>query len=857
LVQPALLLIESHLANQNRLGQWNWTLSNDLSQVPIPGLPTYSHSGTFYTCLPAIPLSPTLQTPIKFETIIGTDLTFSWEDPRDLEDSCTAFVLQGLVQERYKYSLLTSKAPSFDPHNHLGTLTSFRSGSPGFELPISGFQEGFHYWKVRLEKELVISGSVVSTLEKETRANVFSICVNKAPNAPVLLSPANDTSFPRCNITTNFVWEEMSAAGFGEDCTGSTLGIRVHLGTDMANLDEKTLEILFTQAESGPQSLIGGMLPNTRYYWQVEAYNSHSSNFSEVFSFITPDTSLTACSGNGECVAGGTCRCNYGWSGTWCEDPIPTESPSPSSGPSQLQAFPVGAVAGGVTGGLLALLVLALVAFVFLRKRVTNGLKKPERNPPDFEPLAFTPPPGYPPLPQEKIVPWYSFEQLLVSNNFAFSYAILDITQSTEIEEICKSLVYIAASRGQATELIKALISKDLREKKESNNLNSNTLFRDNSHASKAFKHFAKIVALPYLFYIFGDLVYEMCESFGNNSEPPEDTRKKSSKSFISDVVVQRFSDRNKSSLLDRGNVEMDPRRMQDEDDDLSNALYLQLRCQKLLVQILRSAQIFPPSFSEVANHLMNEVQEYLGRDDGYRAVAGFLFLRLINPSILFPHYYGLVDSAPDDESLTRQLILITKVMQNLVFSFLFFSIPFFFSFSFKQEFKLKPSTGQWRPFRKQRRAHDRLKQLYRLQLCPFERFLGSNHHRSRESISKFLSSLFSFPPVNSARNEPTEQLIEQTAPAKGTISALSLDPLTEKRGPKKADDPDFFDPQPVPRSVVETSLIVLYNQFQRNRDRVFTALEKYHADDNLKIAINKSNAISSEIGEPIARNLY
>jgi len=656
-----------------RLGTYDWTLSSDLSGVPIPGLPTKSYSGTFHTCIPIVPLAPVLEEPIKFQTIVGDALNFTWNDvaSHELEDSCTPLVDLGIIQENFHYTLLSSRVPSFDSAKVIGTQSSIRSGSTSFHVSDTGFSAGTYYWKVQLEKEVSFEGSVVNTLNKQSRASIFTVCIETPPKAPSLMGPANDTVFPRCNITTNFMWEGMDVDDFGVDCLGNTFGIRIHVGTDMETMNDHTYEILYNQGESGLLSLITGYQPNTRYYWKVEAYNSHSSNFSETFSFVTPDTSIVACSGHGECVSGGTCSCDFGWTGFFCDEEIPTEAPSGTTGPGEIQSFPVGAVAGGVAGSLLALLILALLAFIFLKKRVEDGLKKPERTPPDFPPLAFTPPGGYPPLSQDKIVPWYSFEQLLLVNNFALSFAILDVTQATEIDDICKSLVYIAASHNQSTDLVKSLITKDLKEKKESNNLNSSTLFRDNSHASKAFKFFAKIVALPYLFYIFGDPVYDLCNSFTENKgDTPEPQRKRSTRSSsvgIRDIVITKSSNRNQSALFDQGNFEMDPNRMQDDDDDISNALFLQLKCQKLLVQILRSISIFPPSFAEVAVHLMGEVEQNLSREDGYRSIASFLFLRLINPSILFPYQYGLVDAPPDNEKLTRHLILITKVMQNLV----------------------------------------------------------------------------------------------------------------------------------------------------------------------------------------------
>jgi len=114
------------------------------------------------------------------------------------------------------------------------------------------------------------------------------------------------------------------------------------------------------------------------------------------------------------------------------------------------------------------------------------------------------------------------------------------------------------------------------------------------------------------------------------------------------------------------------------------NAIFLQLKCQKLVVRIYRSLSIFPPQLADILCHLMSEVEQNLDQKSATSSVAAFIFLRLVNPSILFPSQYGLVDNLPKDDNLTRQLILITKVLQNLV-SFLFFSFffCFFFFFSF------------------------------------------------------------------------------------------------------------------------------------------------------------------------------
>jgi len=115
------------------------------------------------------------------------------------------------------------------------------------------------------------------------------------------------------------------------------------------------------------------------------------------------------------------------------------------------------------------------------------------------------------------------------------------------------------------SDFVKDLITKDLNDKKESHTLQSTTLFRDNSHASKSFNFYAKIVGMPYLFYTLGDPIYDMVHIDFSEQEPAQTksrtlTRLKSHGSSIelSEVIIKRNSSQ-QSTFLDVGSFEVDP----------------------------------------------------------------------------------------------------------------------------------------------------------------------------------------------------------------------------------------------------------------------------------------------------------
>ena len=734
----------------------------------------------------------------------------SWSDPHNLNDTCTPYYGMGLMDERYTYSLYSSPTSTFSGSAAYSAF-AYRNGTTSFSYDEIGLAGGLVYWRVEVEKDVLVNSVVTQSLSRTSSSRVFTVCLITPPNAASPLSP-NGTVFERCNITTNFEWSVFPLSGFGTDCSGSTAtyGINILVGTDPSDL-ASLYQVPITDSASGVKS-ISGFQSNTVYYWQIETFNGAFSNFSEIFSFQTPDFSTPACSGHGTCNVQGTCDCDPGYDGGTCGNALPTSSPPDTLGGGG--GTPLGLIIGVVVGAVAVILVLAVFAFFMMRRKLQKGLERPARQPPSFPPLAFVTPPGYPALAAEKIVPWYSFEQLLVVYGFALPFAILDVTQATEIDDVVKSLVYIIESHGQGAAFIKALISKDIKEKKASNTLTSATLFRDNSHASKAFKYYAKIIGLPYLFYIFGDAVYDLCTKDGSGAggagggdsgtisksgsmKKSGSLRRKGDDLELGQVVVRRTST-GQGMLFEEGNFEVDPNKMAEDDDILSNALFLQLKCQKLLVRLFRSSDIFPAEFSDIFVYLMREIEQSLSREDGYNAVAAFIFLRLVNPSILFPNQYGLTDMPPQGDSLTRQLILITKVLQNL-------------------------ANG----------VHFGGKEQH---MAPLNDIIDSN----KDPLRNFLDGV-----ISKAPSETAEDLQKGKMPA--AFNFLS-------KGKASVGDDNFFKALEVPRPTVESSLMLIYNHLHQTKPRALDRLKDYRSSDDVKIMSNKVNAIMDAIGEPIVR---
>jgi len=112
-----------------------------------------------------------------------------------------------------------------------------------------------------------------------------------------------------------------------------------------------------------------------------------------------------------------------------------------------------------------------------------------------------------------------------------------------------------------------------------------------------------------------------------------------------------------------------------DDDDDISSDenigfLKIQLMSQKFFVQINRSDKACPGEIKHICACLQTQLAARYP-DFVYQGIGAFVFLRFYNTAITVPESYGLLPEAPRP-SVRKQLLAVTKVLQNLANGVLF-----------------------------------------------------------------------------------------------------------------------------------------------------------------------------------------
>jgi hypothetical protein len=160
--------------------------------------------------------------------------------------------------------------------------------------------------------------------------------------------------------------------------------------------------------------------------------------------------------------------------------------------------------------------------------------------------------------------------------------------------------------------------------------------------------HYAKMIGLPYLWQTLALPIHELNDMGKGEQE--------STSKYETGEGMQ--------SILQPSSLEVDPNKLDEAADAAINQLQLMLISQKLFSGIIKSVESMPPSLRQMYTHVKQEVERKFV-EHSYKAVAGFLFLRFICPSILAPHVYGLL-SEPPNQACQRYLILLSKTLQNL-----------------------------------------------------------------------------------------------------------------------------------------------------------------------------------------------
>ena len=160
-------------------------------------------------------------------------------------------------------------------------------------------------------------------------------------------------------------------------------------------------------------------------------------------------------------------------------------------------------------------------------------------------------------------------------------------------------------------------------------------IFRGNSLASKIMSFCFKIYGTQYLIQLFQPLLTNL---------------------FSPDHIFKSYE-------VDPSRVECNER----VDENRQNLLQL---TQSVIDAIVNSTHIFPLHLRIVCHCLYHVVSQRFPQA-GYQAVGTVIFLRFINPVLVSPHEYGLVDMEPTPK-MKRGLTLMCKILQNIANNLVF-----------------------------------------------------------------------------------------------------------------------------------------------------------------------------------------
>eukprot|EP01105_Mastigella_eilhardi_P027354 TRINITY_DN83_c0_g1_i3.p1 TRINITY_DN83_c0_g1~~TRINITY_DN83_c0_g1_i3.p1 ORF type:complete len:1680 (-),score=360.95 TRINITY_DN83_c0_g1_i3:1037-6076(-) len=245
-------------------------------------------------------------------------------------------------------------------------------------------------------------------------------------------------------------------------------------------------------------------------------------------------------------------------------------------------------------------------------------------------------------------------EQMLLNTTLA--RAVCEVTQATEADKVSSSLIYVNAGAGRALQLLDAFLESEV-----ANVPNETLLFRANSFSSKMFRTYSKMVGIDYLWSTLAPILGSM-EFLAHQ----EDLKNK---------LVQEQTEKGEGAVAGTltTDFELDPTKMQEGMDEATQSYMLAERSRTVLVAIMNSDTSMPASLKHIVHCIRELVTKKFpdAENIAYTAVGGVIFLRFICPAITVPHAYGLLVEPPTPR-LQRQLVLLSKVMQNLANCVLF-----------------------------------------------------------------------------------------------------------------------------------------------------------------------------------------
>ncbi|XP_077995279.1 neurofibromin-like isoform X2 [Glandiceps talaboti] len=202
--------------------------------------------------------------------------------------------------------------------------------------------------------------------------------------------------------------------------------------------------------------------------------------------------------------------------------------------------------------------------------------------------------------------------------------ALASVVPSSQMDELARVFVTLFDAKHLLYQLLWNMFSKEV-EVADC----MQTLFRGNSLASKIMAFCFKVYGTNYLHALLEPLVKEMLTPERQNI-----------------------------------NFEVDPTRLEQGDNIEDNRKNLIILTQKFFNAITSSADKFPPQLRSVC-HCLYQVVSQRFPQHSVGAVGSAVFLRFINPALVSPVEYGILEQQPPPR-VKRGLMLMSKVMQSI-----------------------------------------------------------------------------------------------------------------------------------------------------------------------------------------------
>ncbi|XP_052447824.1 ras GTPase-activating protein 4 isoform X1 [Carassius gibelio] len=221
-----------------------------------------------------------------------------------------------------------------------------------------------------------------------------------------------------------------------------------------------------------------------------------------------------------------------------------------------------------------------------------------------------------------------------------FIMLIDETTTAENRQEVANNLVKLFLGQGLVKEFLDVIFKLELGKTNE-----PNTLFRNNSLASKSMESFLKVAGMQYLHRLLGPIINRIFEE----------------KKYVE-------LDPSKVELKEAGCAGL--HRQQTESDIIQqSSILLQSYLSELLTSVLQSASYCPLLICQVFHQLYLRVQERFPEPE-YRkvkfiAVTSFLCLRFISPAIMSPKLFHLREKHADART-SRTLLLLAKAVQTI-----------------------------------------------------------------------------------------------------------------------------------------------------------------------------------------------